>query len=157
MAVAITLQEYLEHQAFAFELIEHQPTDSPMGSARVMQIPGQRMAKPMLLGDEHAYLLTVIPANCRLELDRLNQMTARNLEIIPKDELASAFPDCDCAAIPPCGQAYGLDTLLEAQLAGQPEVFFDCGDKQHLIRMLGEDFRSLMREVPRVHCSHPIM
>lgn len=154
MGVAMTLQEFMENHELRYELVEHTHTDSSMRTAEAAHIPGDQLAKPVLLGDEHSYLLAVIPATHRLELDRLNQMMARHLEMITKAEVETTFIDCERGAIPPIGHAYGIDTVVDSGLLKQDHVYFESGDHEHLVHMKGEDFRQLMEDVPRVHISH---
>ena len=91
MGVATTLEEYLVSRAIAFDVIEHPHTNSAMRAAEAAHVPGDQVAKPVLLGDEHSYLLAVIPATHRLELDRLNQMLARSLEMLPEEEVEATL------------------------------------------------------------------
>ena len=154
MAVATTLEEYLESRNIAYDVVEHPHTNTAMRAAEAAHVPGDQVAKPVLLGDEHSYLLAVIPATHRLELDRLNQMLARSLEMLPEDEIEATFSDCECGAIPAIGDAYGIDVVLDPALTHQPDVYFESGDHEHLIHMRGEVFRDLMEHVPRTSVSH---
>jgi Ala-tRNA(Pro) deacylase len=154
MGVAATLQDYLESRKVAYEVIEHPYSNSSMRTAEAAHIPGDQVAKSILLGDDSSYLLAVIPATHRLELDRLNQVLARSLEMIDEEEIASTFSDCKTGAIPVVGEAYGVDAVLDAALSHEPDVYFESGDHEHLIHMRGEDFRILMEHVPRVQVSH---
>jgi len=154
MAVATTLQEYLESRGIAYDVVEHPHTDSAMRAAEAAHVPGDQVAKPVLLGDDHSYLLAVIPATHRLELDRLNQMLARSLEMLPEDEIEATFSDCERGAIPAIGEPYGVDVVIDPSLVRQADVYFESGDHEHLIHMNGEVFRSLMEHVPRAHVSH---
>ncbi len=154
MGVATTIQDFLESRKVAYEIIEHPHTDSSMRTAESAHIPGDQLAKPILLGDDNSYLLAIIPATHRLELDRLNQVMARSLEMIGEDEIAATFSDCETGAIPVVGEAYGVDTVLDASLSHESDVYFDSGDHEHLIHMRGDDFRVLMEHVPRVQVSH---
>ena len=154
MGVATTLQDYLESRGIAYEVIEHPHTDTAMRAAQAAHVPGDMVAKPVLLGDDHSYLLAVIPSTHRLELDRLNQVMARNLEMLPEDEIEATFSDCERGAIPAIGEPYGVDVVIDPVLMQQPEVYFESGDHEHLIHLHGEDFRGLMEHVPRAHVSH---
>ena len=82
MGMATTIQDFLESRKVAYEIIEHPHTDSSMRTAESAHISGEQLAKPILLGDDSSYLLAIIPATHRLELDRLNQVLARSLEMI---------------------------------------------------------------------------
>ncbi len=154
MAVATTLQDYLESRGIAYDIIEHPHTDSAMRAAEAAHVPGDQLAKPVLLGDEHSCLLAVIPATHRLELDRLNQMLARTLEMLPEDQIEETFSDCERGAIPAIGQPYGVDVVVDPALIHQPEVYFESGDHEHLIHVHGEVFRGLMEHVARAQVSH---
>ena len=154
MGVAATVQDYLDSRRVAYEVIDHPHTDSSVRTAESAHISGDQLAKPILLGDDSSYLLAVIPATHRLEIDRLNQVLARSLQMIQDDEIACAFSDCETGAIPVVGEAYGLDTVVDAGLSHQDDVYFDSGDHEHLIHMRGDDFRALMEHVPRVQVSH---
>jgi Ala-tRNA(Pro) deacylase len=154
MGVAMTLKDYLEGLNLAYEVISHVHAPSAMRTAEAAHVPGDQVAKSVLLGDEDSYLLAVIPSTYRLELPRLNQLTARHLEFIPEDEIEAAFSDCERGAIPPVGQAYGIETVVESDLVRQEAVYFESGDHEHLIKMSGKDFRTLMGEVHRAHVSH---
>ncbi|MCB1784849.1 MAG: YbaK/EbsC family protein [Chromatiaceae bacterium] len=154
MAIATTLQEFLESRGVAYDIVEHPHTDSAMRAAESAHVPGDQVAKPVLLGDDHSYLLAVIPATHRLELDRLNQMLARSLEMLPEDEIEATFSDCERGAIPAIGEAYGVDVVIDPSLMHQPDVYFESGDHEHLVHMDGEVFRQLMEHAPRAHVSH---
>ena len=154
MGIAATLREYLESRGITYEVVEHPHTDSAMRAAEAAHVPGDQVAKPVLLGDEHSYLLAVIPATHRLELDRINQVLSRNLEMLPEDEIEAAFSDCERGAIPAVGEPYGIDVVIEPALLHQPEAYFESGDHEHLIHLHGEVFRDLMANAPRAHLSH---
>lgn len=154
MGIATTLRDYLESRGIAYDVVEHPHTDSAMRAAEAAHVPGDQVAKPVLLGDDHSYLLAVIPATHRLELDRLNQMMARSLEMLPEDEIEATFSDCERGAIPAIGEAYGVDVVVDPSLMHQAEVYFESGDHEHLIHMHGDDFRGLMEHAPRAQVSH---
>jgi Ala-tRNA(Pro) deacylase len=67
-----------------------------------------------------------------------------------EQELVSLFPDCEGGAIPPLGSAYRLKTLVDSSLLEQPEVFFESGDHEHLVKVTGEQFSRLLRDADPV-------
>jgi len=156
MGVATTIQDYLDSHRVAYQVIEHPHTETVKQTAEMVHVPVDQMARPVLLGDDINYLLAIIPANHRLDLDRLNQVMARSLEVVDEEEIAMTFLDCESGAIPVVGEAYGVDAVLDTSLTQQHQVYFEAGDHQHLVRMAGDDFRLLMAHVPRVKVSHQI-
>lgn len=154
MGVATTVQEYLESRDIVYDVIEHAHADSAMRAAQVAHIPGDQMAKPVLLGDDTSYLLAVVPATHRLDLDRLNQLTARSLVMMNEDEMEVAFSDCDRGALPAVGEPYGIDTVVDTALLKVDDIYFEFGDHEHLIHLTGEQFRKLTQETHRAQVSH---
>jgi prolyl-tRNA editing enzyme YbaK/EbsC (Cys-tRNA(Pro) deacylase) len=65
---------------------------------------------------------------------------------LPEDEIDATFSDCERGAIPAIGEAYGVDVVIDPSLVHQPDVYFESGDHEHLIRMTGDDFRGLMAQ-----------
>ena len=154
MGVAMTLKEYLDMNDFSYEVIEHLPATSSMRSAQEAHVPGDRVAKPILLGDDDSYLLAVIPASHRLDIDRLNQVMARGLVIMNRNELEATFVDCESSAIPPTGELYGVDTIIDPALLEKDDVYFESGDHTQMIHMSGEDFRRLVDHAQKHIVSH---
>ncbi len=146
MAIAITLKEYLENHNVSYDVILHRHTDSTLETCEVAHIPGDRMAKSVLLGDDESYLMAVVPATHKVQIDQLDELTGRHLELIEEVELAEAFADCEAGSVPPTGKAYGIETLVDEHLLEQPEVYFETGDHTQLIHMSGREFKELVGE-----------
>ncbi|MES9966691.1 MAG: YbaK/EbsC family protein [Sedimenticola sp.] len=154
MGVAITLREYLSDHAASYETIAHPRTASALQTSEVSHVPGDRMVKSVLLGDDDSYVMALIPASHRLDIEHVNDTIGRELDLMPETEVAGAFTDCEVGSIPPVGEAYGIETLVEPCLLDEPEVFFESGDHGVLIRMSGEQFRELLGEAARTEMSH---
>jgi len=154
MGVATTLKDYLSSLHLHYDTIVHTHSDSSLRTAEAAHVSGDQLAKSVLLGDEHSYMLVVIPASHRLEVDRLNQQTARQFEIVSEEEVESTFSDCEKGAIPAAGEAYGIDTVVDSNLLHQEEVYFESGDHEHLVHMSGDGFRKLMKSAHPVQVSH---
>ena len=61
MAIAATFQRYLD-QHVMYDVIAHEPTMSSMRTAQACHIPGDCLAKAVVLGDDSGYMLAVLPA-----------------------------------------------------------------------------------------------
>jgi Ala-tRNA(Pro) deacylase len=156
MGIAITLAEYLTEHESSYEVIEHVRTSSSLEASEVTHIPGDQMVKCVLLGDSDRYLLAVIPATHRLDMDKLGTLSGRKLELISEGEMASAFSDCEVGAMPPLGDAYGIEVWVDPCLVAQPEIYFESGDHCNLIKMAGPEFRDLIQDAVSVPMSYHI-
>ncbi|MEJ2404881.1 MAG: YbaK/EbsC family protein [Candidatus Thiodiazotropha sp.] len=146
MGIAITLKEYLHNHHSRFEVIEHRRTDSALRTAEAAHVPGDQMVKSVLFGDDESYLLAVIPATHNVRLRDLAEITGRHLSFISETELGQAFADCEIGALPPVGSPYGIETLVDARLFQQQDLYFESGDHCTLLHMSGADFKDLEEE-----------
>ena len=153
MAVALTMQEYLDRWGVEYELVPHPHTSSSQETAEAAHIPGDNLAKAVLTEDYRGYLMVVIPANHQVEFDQLDFELDRRLELATEEELSDIFLDCEVGAIPPLGEAYGIDVALDDSLTDRDDIYFEAGDHSALVHVSGEDFRDLMASAEHGHFS----
>jgi Ala-tRNA(Pro) deacylase len=66
------------------------------------------------------------------------------------------FDDCAEGAIPPLGDAYGYEVILDNSLASLSDVYFEAGSHTDLVHLSGNDFRALMSNAVQGVFSQPI-
>ncbi|MGB5278136.1 MAG: YbaK/EbsC family protein [Gammaproteobacteria bacterium] len=144
MAVAITLQHYLERLGVEYELVQHPYTETGLDTAERAHIPADKLAKAIILEDEGGYVMAVCPASRRIKLGDLYRETNRRLEFANEAELAELLGDCALGAVPPIGELYGFEVVVDTDLFMQPDVYFEAGDHVDLIHVSAEGFQMLM-------------
>ena len=155
MAISERLRAFLEDQQAVYELVTHAHTGSSHESATESHIPEDHLAKAVLLKDGEGYVLAVIPASQWVKTHALRDELGRELHLADESEVERLFNDCDLGAVPPVGQAYGLETLMDESLTTLATVYFEVGDHEHLARVDGETFRRLTQGARRGHYSQP--
>ncbi|MFX1676909.1 YbaK/EbsC family protein [Paraburkholderia sp. A2WS-5] len=153
MSISPTLQECLRNKGSRYEIVRHPYSHSSMETAAAAHIPGVRLAKTVLLEDEHGYVAAVLPSTHAVQFSELWSKTGRRLALATEVELRELFKDCDAGALPPVCMAYGMKTWLDSSLAGQPDVYFEAGDHEALIHMDADQFLALMDDAERAHFS----
>jgi Ala-tRNA(Pro) deacylase len=143
MAVAHTLRQFLEQQGVGYDMLQHPTTMSSMRSAEASHVPGDRLAKAVVLSDQQGYLLAILPASHHLVLDDLAAVLQRQVKLATEQEVESLFPDCVRGAVPPIGAAYGVNAVIDDSIAERPEVFFEAGDHTTLVHVTGAQFNRL--------------
>lgn len=158
MAVATKLYEYLKGKGSNYTLLGHPHSGSSMETAETAQVPGDALAKGLVLEDEAGILLVVVPSDHHVELDTLNARLGRRLVLVTEPDLANIFPDCELGAVPPIGAAYSIDTVWDpdGSLGSQDYLYFEAGDHATLVRVGAKHFRELMAEAGQAHFSHHI-
>lgn len=158
MTIANKLKAYLQQHEIEYELIPHAHSESSMDTAQKAHIPGDALAKGVLVKDEEGFLLVVLPSDYHVELDTLRRLLQQNVELASGSEVARLFSDCAQGAIPPIGFAYEINTIWDhiSSLGRQDEIYFESGDHQHLVCVTGKQFHELMTPAERRAFSHPI-
>jgi Ala-tRNA(Pro) deacylase len=156
VSIAATVQGYLTRESVTYDTIAHEHTRDSTHSAQAAHIPGDRLAKCVILEDDKGYLMAVLPATHKVDLGALHRGLNRNLGLATDRELAELFWDCEPGALPPLGLAYGIDTILDESLVNSPDVYFEGGDHRALVHMRGSEFLRLMANVPRLQISHHV-
>jgi Ala-tRNA(Pro) deacylase len=155
MAIATTVSRYLSRQGVEYDILSHPHSSSSGETAQASHVPGALLAKPVLLEDEIGYLMAVVPSNRQVDLGELQRQMNRRLGLATERQIGALFPDCEVGALPPLGPAYGIETVVDNEIAEQPDIFFEAGDHEQLIHVSSETFSSLLGdEVWRGDISH---
>jgi Ala-tRNA(Pro) deacylase len=154
MSIAPQLRQYLAEAKADYDIVDHQPTQSALDSARSANIPAERVAKAVLLDtDEEDHLLAVVPADRKVELSELRSELGRKPRLSNEAEIGKLFRDCEVGALPPVG--YGITTIIDDRLDQQPDVYFEAGDHKSLVHMNRDQFSRLTRDARHGQFSEP--
>jgi Ala-tRNA(Pro) deacylase len=156
MSIAVSVQQYLFREHVPFNVIVHAPTWDSAHSAESAHISGHRLAKSVVLEDEDGYVMAVIPASHKLDLQAVREELHRTLNLSNEHTIAKLFKDCEPGAVPPLPGVYGIDSVVDQILTDVPEIYLEGGDHRSLIRLSGEEFRKVIAGSPQRHISHPL-
>ena len=156
MAIAYTVEKYLETHNIPFDVITHPHTATSLNAANSAHITGDSLAKAVLLEDDEGYMVAVLPASHHVKLGMLRNQTGRAVRMATEREISDLFPDCETGAIPALACAYGIETVLDDSLMEQPDIYFEAGDHEELIHMRCEQFEELMSTAVHTQFSAPM-
>ncbi len=139
MTIAPTLQRYLD-QNVTYEVIPHEPTLSSMRTAEACHISGDGLAKGIVLRRDGGYMLAVLPASHHIRLAELRRQIGDDVDLADEMEIDQLFRDCARGAVPPVGECYGLDVIVDDSMQEQPEVYLESGDHETLLHMSQAQF-----------------
>lgn len=154
MAIAPTLQKYLDENV-TYELISHEPTMSSMRTAQACHIRGGRLAKGVVLRGIDGYMLAVLPASHHISLPELEMQFGEAVRLASEDEIDNLFKDCAHGAIPPVGECYGLDTIVDDSMDEKSDVYLEAGDHETLVHLDSAQFAKLTADARHGRFSIP--
>ena len=144
MGMAITLKQYLNDCQVSFEEIEHPYQATSISTANSARVASELLAKGVLLYDEEAYVMAVLPSDHMIDLDKMNSCFDRRFKMADEKEIEALVEECDPGAGPPIGAADGVKVMWDDSLSGKPDIYFEGGDHRTLIHISGDDFSKLM-------------
>lgn len=154
MAIAETIQRFLEQHSVEYDLVPHPHTGSTHETAEAAHVDEDHIAKAVIVKDEAGYAMVVVPASNWVEVGHLRKELNRDFHLATEAELAKLFNDCEAGAAPPLGIAYGIETFLDEALTSLANVYFEAGDHELLVHTTGEGFRTLLSGVRHGYYSH---
>ncbi|OGA00908.1 MAG: hypothetical protein A3H35_12730 [Betaproteobacteria bacterium RIFCSPLOWO2_02_FULL_62_17] len=157
MGMAMKLANYLTAHPVPFDLVAHPHTRSSLQSARSMELAPGCLVKAVVLEDENdRYLMAVLPASRRVNLGELRNCIGRMLRLADEVELRERFGDCDLGAVPPIGNAYGMETIWDDSLMTRPDLYFEAGDHETHVYLKTRDFVGLLEGARHMEFSAPM-
>ncbi|MEE8236992.1 MAG: YbaK/EbsC family protein [Gammaproteobacteria bacterium] len=144
MSIATTVGDALAFEAIDFRILRHAVAPEPADAAKRAGISPERLAKAVLLKDPHGYLLTVLPATRILDLEVLRAELHRHLTVADDEDLDELFCDCVVGSVPPIGPWYRVPTVVDSSLREQPDIYFEAGDDDSLVRVTETGFERLL-------------
>ncbi|WP_114286293.1 aminoacyl-tRNA deacylase [Candidatus Halocynthiibacter alkanivorans] len=145
MTIAARLEQHLNARGLPFDTVPHPYAATATECAEAAHVPGDHLAKSVLIHMEEGPMLAVLPSNHQVDLSALQAMMHRRLGLAAESEMRELFDDCDLGAAPAVGQAYDVRTVLDNSLTGLDKIWFEAGDHKTLVEMRGKDFDTLMQ------------
>ena len=148
MAIAPSLQKHLLRKRIEYDVVPHPPTMASVMTAQASHVPPERVAKGVVVRAGDRYVLAVLPASRRIGRAELRAELGEDFAFASENELEQLFGDCAPGAIPPIGEAYGLDAVVERSICDEPDVYFEGGDHATLVHVTQAQFAALTGKAP---------
>lgn len=143
MTIAPTLHRYLAAENIQYDEVPHVYTMTSARTAQACHVPGDRLAKAIVLKRDGGYMLAVLPASHHLRLAELRQRLGDDVDMASEHEIDELFIDCAHGAVPAAGKCYGLDVIVEESMQKEPEIYVEAGDHETLLHMSRAQFARL--------------
>jgi prolyl-tRNA editing enzyme YbaK/EbsC (Cys-tRNA(Pro) deacylase) len=126
-----------------FRILHHPPVRTSAEAATVRGTALEAGAKALVVQADDRPVHVVLPADRRVDNARLRALLhARRLRFVTPDEL-QALTGCAPGAVPPFGNLFGLDVLVDEELTRLDEIAFNAGSREISLTMRCADFLRL--------------
>jgi Ala-tRNA(Pro) deacylase len=148
MPILRKLVDFLDSHRIRYQVLTHSEAYTAQEVAALQHVPGKQMAKVVMVMSGGQPLMTVLPASRRLDLRRLRELVGGDVRLETESEFAHLFPGCETGAEPPFGNLFGVEVLVDQELADNDEIVMNAGTHYQTVRMSYADFARLVQ--PRV-------
>ena len=146
MTVARKLRDFLDEQHAPYAVLQHEEKFTSPEIAQSLHVPGREMAKVVIVQADGRLVMAVLPSDRYIDLTRFADAThAEMVGLATEEDFRRAFPDCEVGAMPPFGNLYGVEVLVDEALTRDTEIAFEAGNHHEAIRMTYRDYAELVQ------------
>ncbi|MCG8671944.1 MAG: YbaK/EbsC family protein [Pseudomonadales bacterium] len=139
-----TISEYLEKHNVNYRCYNHPPAVTALEIAESSHVPGHSLAKPVIVKADGLYLMAVLPAHGRIDLELLRHIVgADTISIATEQEFSRFFPLCEVGGMPALGRMYGMHVYLDQSLLVEDWLAFNAGTHTEILKMDLEEFQRI--------------
>jgi len=140
------LREFLDSQHIQYSIISHSPANTAQKTAATAHVRGKELAKTVMIKADGVMVMAVLPANYMIDFALLKgAIGADSISLATEAEFSTFFPDCEPGAMPPFGNLYNMDIIVEESLMADREIAFNAGSHTELVKMSYADFANLTK------------
>ena len=138
---------YLRRYKCCLDVYECRGYDTAYQTAQALKVDPAKFAKAVVLLNDGAPVIAVVPANCYVNIKYLKRILgARSMCLADESQIKSLFPTCELGAIPPLSLPGDdaipivLDTIFFDMHMHQSDIYFKGGSHTRIIKMKDADF-----------------
>ena len=140
------IKDFLNSKNIKYVTISHSTAYTANEIAASAHIPGKELAKTVMVKIDGKMTMSVLPASYKVDFDLLQEASgASKVELASEQEFEDMFPGCEIGAMPPFGNLYGMEVLVDKSLCEDEEIAFNAGSHTELIRLSYKDFEGLVK------------
>ena len=140
------LKEFLDREGVKYVSILHSTAYTAQEVAQSAHIPGDEMAKCVMIKVDGKMAMAVLPASYQVDFGLLREaIGADHVTLAREREFADLFPQCELGAMPPFGNLYGMPVYVAQKLTEDDAIAFNAGTHRELIRLSYPEYARLVQ------------
>jgi Ala-tRNA(Pro) deacylase len=145
MQIPKQLIDCLDASGASYEILQHPAAVTAQRVAEVEHIKARHHAKVVMVKSNENHLMTVIPADQRIDLQKVEKLTGKPASLESEQDFKAIFSDCAVGAMPPFGNLYGLQTYVDEKLTQQDYIVFEAGTHTDAIKLKYSDYEKIVK------------
>lgn len=142
----------LKDSNYWFETFEHEAVRTSEEAAKIRTgYSIEQGAKAMIVrvkksNTDKKFVMLVVPGNLRFDERKVKELfEAKDIRFATEAEVDSVTGGVLPGGVPPFGNLFGLEVIVDPKLLENEKIIFNSGDKRHSIAMKSADYVKLVR------------
>jgi Ala-tRNA(Pro) deacylase len=140
MPILNRLREFLEMNKVPYSVHSHPQAYTAQEIAALSHVAGRMLAKVVMVKAGDELIMLVVPADRRVDFERVRTLLGREVRLATETEFRDAFPGCEVGAMPPFGNLFGVPAYLDRSIEEDEEIVFNAGTHSLTAKLAFEDF-----------------
>jgi len=143
--------ELIKKSGFWYESFEHAPVKTSEEAAKIrVGYTLQQGAKAMIVkvkksSTDNKFAMLVLPANLRFDNKKVKKLLqAKDICFATAEEIAIITNGVQVGGVPPFGNLFGIEVIVDPQLFKNEKIVFNAGDRSFSVAMKSADYRTLV-------------
>lgn len=146
MSIPQPIVERLNAQGIAYQVVE-QTAISPLHPiCSADKLPASQIVQVVALEDSLGRLQALLPADCMLDLQRLNEVKGRNLIALNRDRCRQLASSLGMDILPPIPLSDSLPLLVDRRLIKQPSLYLQIQQSNQYLTLSQPEFARLVEK-----------
>jgi Ala-tRNA(Pro) deacylase len=144
MTVLTRVQKMMDRHHIPYRMMPHAETFTAKETVNALGMPVEQMVKTVIIKAGERYVMLVVPANERVDLAKVAKiMGTTAVRLATEEEMGRLCPDCEVGAMPPFGDLYEMEELVDHAMLQYREIVCEAGTHREAITMKTGDFTAL--------------
>lgn len=141
-----TLSKFLDDNHIKYVTIRHSIAYTAAQIAESAHIPGDELAKTVVVTLDGRLAMAVVRATDKVDLDLLRGAAgAKTAELATEVQFQGRFPGVELGAMPPFGNLFDMPVYVDEGLTRDARIAFNAGSHSELIQLEYADFERLVK------------
>ena len=110
MGIPTRLIDFLNQSKVRYDILHHPEAFTAQELAAIEHVKGRSHAKVVMIKADNEKFMAVLPADHRVDLEKLDKVTGKRTALATEAEFKALFSDCAVGTMPPFGHLYGVAT-----------------------------------------------
>ena len=146
MVIARKLKAFLDERKVTYHVLKHHEKFTSQEIAQSLHVPGQMLAKVVMVKASGKLHMAVLPADVLVDLTAFARAVGvKEAALASEAEFKDAFPDCELGSMPPFGNLYDVPVVVDRSLTADEQIVFEAGNHHEAVKLAYADFARLVR------------